>query len=65
MCMYVLAMGNEMVMQPAVTRNGGSTFGADSIDRGHDGGHTTVPVRKYVVEEERRKKRRNDVCASR
>lgn len=23
----------------------------DSIDRGHDGGHTTVPVRKYVAEE--------------
>lgn len=30
-------------------RNGESTtFKTDSIDRGHDGGHTTVPVRKYV-----------------
>lgn len=26
-----------------------TTFRTDSIDRGHVGGHTTVPVRKYVV----------------
>ena len=37
-------------------RNGGSTtFRADFIDRGHDSGHTTVPVRKYVVEEKKAK----------
>lgn len=53
-------------------RNGKSTtFRADSIDRGHDGGHTTVPVRKYVVEKEqggeggRRRNGGTDVCASR
>lgn len=44
-------------------RNGGSTFRADSIDRGRDGGHTTVPVRKYVVEEEKEEETEEPMCA--
>lgn len=42
-------------------RNSGSTtFRADFIDRGHDSGHTTVPVRKYVVEEKEAKEKEEE-----
>jgi len=56
-------MGNEMVMQPAVMRNGGSTFGADSIDRGrwtHNGAREKIHCGRGGGRNEG-----TDVCASR